>query len=45
MKSLPDETSDFKENFVDMRNVVDFVSDGEGLYLYLQDGSGYYFER
>lgn len=44
MKSLPNETEDFKNNFIDMRQVVDFVSDGEELYLYLQDGSGYYLE-
>jgi hypothetical protein len=41
-----DSTSeDFHNNYVDMRNVTDFETDGNGLQLYCNDGSGYYFER
>lgn len=36
---------DFYNNYVDMRQVTDFVSDDEGLQLYLSDGNGYYWER
>lgn len=36
---------DFYDNYVDMRQVTDFVSNDEGLQLYLSDGSGYYWER
>lgn len=45
MNDLPDETEDFKNNFVDMRQVTDFITDNNGLYLYLEDGTGYYWER
>ena len=45
MNDLPDETEDFKNNFVDMRSVVDFATDDDELYLYFEDGTGYYLER
>lgn len=45
MNDLPDETEDFQNNFVDMRQVTDFITDNNGLYLYLEDGTGYYWER
>lgn len=45
MEHLPDETEDFRNNFVDMRSVVDFATDDDGLYLYFEDGTGYYLER
>lgn len=38
-------TEEFWNNYVDMRNVVDFKTSENGLYLYLNDGNGYYFER
>lgn len=44
MKTLPNETSDFQENFVDMRNVVDFSATESDLQLYFEDGIGYYLE-
>lgn len=34
-----------KDNYVDMRTVTDFTAVGDGLYLYCNDGSGYYWER
>lgn len=45
MDSLTDETKDFKENFVDMRTVVDFLSTEDSLQLYFEDGASYYIER
>lgn len=44
MAQLPNKTSDFQENFVDMRNVVDFSATESGLQLYFEDGTGYYIE-
>lgn len=41
-----DSTSeDFYNNFVDMRSVINFETNGSGLQLYCNDGSGYYWER
>lgn len=44
MNDLPDETEDFRNNFVDMRSVVDFNATENGLQLYFEDGTGYYIE-
>lgn len=44
MGTLPDETEDFQNNFVDMRMVVDFDVTKNGLQLYFEDGTGYYIE-
>lgn len=33
------------ENYLDMRTVVDFDVTETGLYLYTNDGNGYYWER
>lgn len=44
METLPDETEDFRNNFVDMRSVVDFDATENGLQLYFEDGTGYYIE-
>lgn len=35
----------FCNNYIDMRQVTDFVATDTGLQLYLEDGSGYYWER
>ncbi|WP_313182794.1 hypothetical protein [Lacrimispora sp.] len=41
-----DSTSEeFYNNYVDMRSVTDFETDGNGLQLYCNDVSGYYWER
>lgn len=44
MNDLLDETEDFRNNFVDMRTVVDFDVTENGLQLYFEDGTGYYIE-
>lgn len=44
MAQLPGDTANFRENFVDMRNVVDFSATESGLQLYFEDGTGYYIE-
>jgi len=38
-------SAEFYNNYVDMRQVVDFTSTENGLQLYTADGSGYYWER
>ena len=38
-------SDDFNNNYVDMRQVMDFDTTENGLQLYLSDGSGYYWER
>ncbi len=38
------ESEEFFDNYVDMRQVVDYVSNDDGFQLYLSDGSGYYWE-
>lgn len=35
----------FQDNYVDMREVVDFDVSNDGLQLYFVDGSGYWLER
>ena len=41
-----DSTSeDFKNNYLDMRNVTYFETNGNGLQLYYNDGNGYFWER
>ena len=38
-------TEDFYINYVDMRKVTDFTATENGLQIYLDDGSGYYWEK
>lgn len=33
------------DNYIDMGQIVDFVTTKDGLYLYTQDGNGYYWEK
>lgn len=37
-------SEEFLDNYVDMRQVVDFEISEDGLQLYYEDGSGYYLE-
>ena len=39
------ESQEFYENYIDMREVTDFSVNDNALQLYLEDGSGYYYER
>lgn len=36
---------DFHDNYVDMRQVTDFVVNDGNLHLYFEDGSGFYWKR
>lgn len=38
-------SDEFRENFVDMRDITYFESSDDGLQLYFVDGSGYWLER
>lgn len=39
------ESKEFQDYFVDMRQVVDFETSEDGLQLYYEDGSGYWWNR
>lgn len=38
-------SEEFYENYIDMREVTGFSATDTGIMLYLEDGSGYYWER
>lgn len=44
MEGLKDETRDFKNNFIDVRTVIDYKNTDYGLQLYCADGSKYFVE-
>lgn len=43
LSEIPDETEEYRNNIVNMSEVVDFEVTDTGLYLYLEDGNGYYW--
>lgn len=50
VETIPDgyidtRSEEFLNNYVDMRQVVDFTASENGLQLYMSDGSGYYWEK
>lgn len=45
IESLEDMTAEYINNNIDMRHVTDYISNGDSLFLYLDDGSYYYYER
>lgn len=38
-------SEEFQNNFIDMRKVTDYSATNTGLYIYLEDGSEYYWKR
>ena len=42
---IDSESADFQENYIDMRTVIDFEANEDGLQLYFMDGTGYWWER
>lgn len=38
-------SEEFYNNYIDMRKVADYAATESGLMIYLDDGSGYYWER
>ena len=42
---IDSESADFQENYIDMRTVIDFDVNEDGLQLYFMDGTGYWLER
>jgi len=45
IEGLEDTTDEYRNSFVDMRQVVDFVVDDDSLELYLNDGNCYCWKR
>ena len=39
------ETEEFRDNYIDMRQVSDFVASETSLQILLENGEGYYWER
>lgn len=44
MEHLPEQMEDLHNNLVDMEKVVGFTATEEGLQLYFDDGTGYWWE-
>ena len=42
---IDNRSADFQENYIDMRTVIDFEANEDGLQLYFVDGTGYWLER
>lgn len=38
-------TEEFYNNYVDMRQLIDYTATNNGLQLFLEDGNDYYWER
>lgn len=45
LKDIPNETEAYKNNMVNMSKVTDFTATETSLQIYLEDGSGYYWEK
>ena len=45
LKDIPDETQEYKDNMVNMSEVVNYVTTETGLYLHLENGDYYYWGR
>lgn len=44
LKDIPDETEEYRNNMVNMSEVVDYDATESGLYLYMENGDKYYWE-
>ena len=42
---IDSDSSEFQENYIDMRTVIDFEANEDGLQLYFLDGTGYWLEK
>lgn len=42
---IDSDSPEFQENYIDMRMVIDFEANEDGLQLYFVDGTGYWLER
>lgn len=45
LKDIPNETITYRNNMIDISKVTDFTATESKLQIYLEDGSGYYWER
>ena len=45
LKDIPNETMTYRNNMIDISNITDFTATESKLQIYLEDGSGYYWER
>lgn len=45
LKDIPNETMTYRNNMIDISKVTDFTATESKLQIYLEDGSGYYWER
>ncbi len=45
IKSMEDESGDYFDMRVNMKNLMDFKATDSGLQLYFNDGTGYYWSR
>lgn len=45
LADIPNITEEYRNNMVNMSEVVDYDATESGLYLYMEDGSEYYFEK
>lgn len=45
LKDIPNETITYRDNMIDISKVTDFTATESKLQIYLEDGSGYYWER
>lgn len=45
LKDIPNETMTYRNNMIDISKITDFTATESKLQIYLEDGSGYYWER
>ena len=45
LSDIPNVTEEYRNNMVNMSEVVNYDATESGLYLYMEDGSEYYFEK